>query len=323
MSNVIRFVERTDPVMKWLIGSQENISEGPSTSGVDPVQADTPTPGAPATSKFEVNQADEGLLLYDLLGTSKVAGNIIYYTGNYNVAIKETRQAYAGTRVVEQSGGGAGGGGKGGGGSGGATETTVVHEPVYRTEEVVVGYRYYLTWAVAICLGPADVLYTVIRNNEPVWTGELLRSVVGSSSTISIPGMGNMTFYFGTDDQTVQAFAPRRLCYALFSDCQIGEYNRCPNMKFVVGKRPVFAFNAGETIDSYDYNPAHAIWYIKTQMAGLPESYMDEDSFSDAADALSAEGAGISILFNRQQSVMTYLESVLRHIDGVITYRGN
>jgi len=294
-------------------------SAQPSFSGVDPVRPDTKDPGQPQLSKFEINTAEEGGVIADLLGISKITGNIVHYEGNRSAAVKETRQVYAGTRPVVTSTGSSSGG-KGGGG-GGTESTTVVHEPVYQTEEVTVGWAYYLTWLIGICMGPVDTLYAVYRGDEPVWSGEVTRPVAGYQD-IAISGMGTMRFYFGDAAQPATAYAPKRVCYAAFLDCLIGAYNRCPVMRFVVGKRPVYAFNANETVNLYEYNPAHAVWHILTAMLGLPDTYLSETAFSDAADALLAEDFGVSILFDTQQSAQTYLESVLRHIDAVVTWKG-
>jgi len=143
--------------------------------------------------------------------------------------------------------------------------------------------------------------------------------------------MGTAYFYFGTDDHAINSKmqgdiantpAYRHLCYIFFDDNFIGNFNRVPAMKFIVGKFPQLDFNANETIDTYDYNPAHAIWYIQTNhwMAQLPEEYMDATTFSDVADTLLAEGRGISILFDRQQTALAYMETILDHIGGVMRY---
>lgn len=288
-------------------------------SGGDPVQPDTKDPGQPELSRFEINTAEEGGIIPDLLGISKITGNIVHYEGNRSAAIKETRQVYAGTRPVVTSSGSSSGG-KGGGGT--STETTtVVHEPVYQTEEVTVGYAYYLTWYIGICMGPVDTLYAVYRGDEAVWSGEVARPVAGYQD-IAISGMGTMRFYFGDTAQPATDYAPKRVCYAAFLDCYIGAYNRCPVMRFVLGKRPTKDFNANETVNVYEYNPAHAIWHVLHDMVGLPESYLSETAFSDAADTLLAEGFGVSVLFDSQQSAQTWLESLLKHVDGVVTWKG-
>ena len=114
--------------------------------------------------------------------------------------------------------------------------------------------------------------------------------------------------------------AYKGIAYAYFDDCYIGNYNRCPTMKFVVKKRPTYAFNTKESIGSYEYNPAHALWHIWVEMLGLPDSYLDSDSFSDAADTLYGEELGVNILFQDTKEAITYIESILNHIDGGMRY---
>lgn len=168
---------------------------------------------------------------------------------------------------------------------------------------------------------------TVCNNNYIV-------SMVGteSVSVISNPrSMGSMTFYFGTGDQEINSSmkaniantpAYRHLCYAFFDDNYIGTYNRMPPMRFVFGKYPEKAFNVNKKIQTYDYNPAHAIWHILTDRfhANLPEIYMDTVTFSSEANILYTESRGVSILFDRQQTAKTYISTILDHIGGLIKY---
>jgi len=144
---------------------------------------------------------------------------------------------------------------------------------------------------------------------------------------------GTMYFYYGTDDQVIHDnvgtvlehpnLSPnyRRAVCAYFNDVYIGPYNRVPNVKFVIRKTPELAFNVNHIIDEYDYNPAHALYYIMTKMVGIDESMLDVSAFSDAADALHAEGRGISMLFDQQVTALTYIESILNHIGGLIIYQ--
>jgi len=268
---------------------------------IDPLKPDVQSPGQPNLGDFSVNTAEEGLALPDLLGTSKLNGNIVYYTGDRVVEITEEQET--------------GGGGKGGGSS---------------TQTVVTGYNYYLTWAMVLCLGPVDKLYTIYKNNdEVVWSGDLSRPVSGGQETITLDGMGSATFYFGTNDQVANSsFAGldpynipyRNQCWILFNDCCIGNYNRAPTMSFVVGKFPTASFNTNETVNTYDYNPAHAIYYICNTMVNMPSVYLDSITFSGAADTLKNEERGVSILFNSYQTSESYLESLLAHIKGIIRF---
>ena len=278
---------------------------------MDALAPDMPSPGQPQTAELAFPSAKEGLNIPDILGTTKLSGNIFQYFGSRVVEIKEE------------------GGGKGVGG-----------------DEYTTGYHYYLSWAMGICLGSVDYLYAVYAGDDLIWTGELVRPTSGGLEIVplgdevtkaeeiiggSAGGIGNMYFYFGTDDQTANSKMVgnisntppyRHLCYAFFDDNYIGNYNRLPAIKFIVGKFPQLTFNANEVIDTYDYNPAHAIWYIMTNelMANLPEEFMDEITFSDVADTLLSETRGISILFDRQQTALAYLENIMNHIGAIMRY---
>lgn len=265
------------------------------------IRADVPTPGKPQTDEFEFAKAKEGLVINDLLGTSKVSGgNIFIYGNNRSEEI---------TEEVE--------GGKGGG-----------------SQTVVSGYEFYLSWAQGICLGPVDVLYTVYREDHCVWSGELECPASGGVESITLEGMGEMQFFFGTDDQEApdelkdlaadSTLCPdyKRLCYAFFNDCSIGSYNRAPNMRFVIRKSPEFSFAVGKhVIEDYKYNPAHAFYYILANKVGLNSDYVDSEiSFEYVADVLYHEPIGVSILMDRQLEALSYLETLISHIGGILIW---
>ena len=193
------------------------------------LKGDVPHPGKPQTSEFTISTAKEGLVIPDILGTTKVTGNIVFYTNNRSVEQ---------TEEIE--------GGKGGSPS----------------QSGVVGYKYYLTWAMGICAGPGDELYTVYRDDEPVWNGNLTIPASGGEATIDLDGMGSMTLFFGTTDQVAPSVmtdalddstlspAYRNRVYAFFNDCCIGEYNRAPTIRFIFRKSPSFSFSSLNIIGS-------------------------------------------------------------------------
>ena len=262
---------------------------------------DIPRPGTPNQEQLQYTTNVIGSPLYELLGTAKMVGNFLAIGGEYAVAV---------TQKVPS-------GGKGGGG--GHNHQTV-------------GYNYYATFVEGICKGPVDSLLAVYSDNDDLlWSGELNRPISGGQSTITLAGVGSMTFYFGTDDHVQNATVAgivgsslnspyRNLCYAVFNNCFIGTYNRVSTFKFVVRKTPAINFNANHIIDVLDYNPAHAIWYILHDMVGLPEEWLDANDFSDVANVLNSESRGISILFDTQTEALSYIQNILTHVDAVIRY---
>jgi len=149
---------------------------------------------------------------------------------------------------------------------------------------------------------------------------------------ISIDGVGSCTFYFGTDDQVLNSTIGellenedyntpyRNFCYAVMNDCYIGDYPRTPTFHFVVSKLPEFDFSDYNIIQDYDINPAHAIWYILTELGGLSESWLAVEDFESLASTCALESRGISLLLVNQQNAIEYIQTINNHIDNVLLY---
>lgn len=73
--------------------------------------------------------------------------------------------------------------------------------------------------------------------------------------------------------------------------------------------------------DSYDMNPAHIIYQCLTDTAwgmGYPAAAIDELSFIGAAYLLYSEGFGLSLLWNKQEPVESFMQIVLDHVGGIL-----
>lgn len=290
------------------VGAMYGAAVGFGIGSIFGMKSDEPAAGKPQVSEFNISTAAEGVLIADLLGTTKLTGNIFHYGNNRNEEIVQTSEAPSGGK-----GGMAGGAG---------------------SQSYVAGYRYYLTWAMGISNGPLDMLYSIYAGDKVVWSGALARPLSGGVETLTLTDMGTMNFYFGTDDQVANSVlgalladatlnpAYRGLSYGAFHDCYIGDYNRAPVMRFVVAKTPLYDWTTREIIDTYFYNPACAVYYILVTKIGLDASYIHEDSFADVAEALHLESNGITLLMSRQQEALGYIDTILNHIDGAI-YWGN
>ena len=74
----------------------------------------------------------------------------------------------------------------------------------------------------------------------------------------------------------------------------------------------------------FDYNPAHAIWYLLTQ-AGFPEALLNETSFLAAAVEIHQNGipggqGGISALLRDTIEVKDYIKQLLAHANGLLVW---
>ena len=252
---------------------------------VDPVEPDV---AKPDPAQLAAPTAVEGVPVAEALGTVQLSGGFIWYCCPRSEEEKERA------------------GGKGGG------------------KKVVTGYRYYLSFAVGLCRGPADVLYCIYEGDDLLWEGPLsIGDATQGHVTISVEDRGEIDFYFGTTDQIANSFMHEKtgyalpykgLCYAVFRDFMIGRYNRVGAFRFILKKRPGYAFSAVQDIGDYNYNPAHALYHLLVADAGLSSDQVDGQSFGDAADTLLAEGLGISIPMKRERPLIRYIESICRHI---------
>lgn len=78
---------------------------------------------------------------------------------------------------------------------------------------------------------------------------------------------------------------------------------------------------SGGTSDQVDMNPAHIIRECLTDPEwgmGYQESDIDDASFQTAADRLYDEVMGISLLWDRQVSIESFIQEVIKHIDGAL-----
>ena len=73
-----------------------------------------------------------------------------------------------------------------------------------------------------------------------------------------------------------------------------------------------------------DMNPAHIVYQCLTDTSwgmGYPTSSIDDDSFTAAADTLLAESFGLSMLWNKQETIEGFIQIVLDHIGGLLYVR--
>ena len=250
-------------------------------------EATQPGIAGPEVTQLVAPSATEGIPIADILGTTQICGNFIWYCCPRSKKIKKK----AGKK------------------------------------KVTVGHKYYLSFAISLYRGSVDVIYCIYEGDALLWEGPLfLADATNGCVIISIEDRGEIYFYFGTDDQVHDAFMSEKtgyeldykgLCYAVFHDFMIGTQNRVGNFEFIIKKNPEYTFNPSHLIGTYDYNPVHAIYHC-LRSAELLSDKIDEVSFSAAADTLLSEGLGISMNIGLQGALIKYIESICYHIRGCI-----
>ena len=150
--------------------------------------------------------------------------------------------------------------------------------------------------------------------------------------------VGTAIVFFGDDEQTApevmwtfpwssetdSSNIPdyRGCAYIVFTAVNVGSTPTPPSMNATFAKWPDVhdVLPAGGRINYFDFNPALAIYYILNERLGLPASWLDADSFVEAAETLREERLGLSLLFDQQREARSYITDILTHIGAVVRY---
>ena len=149
--------------------------------------------------------------------------------------------------------------------------------------------------------------------------------------------VGTYEVYRGTPTQTANAYlaskmplqggAPtvpafRGLCYAVAARPYIGTNLYIKPVSFVVRRCPnTLGLTGGDDNIGGDANPAAMVYDILTNTdwgLGISPTVIDTTSFIAVGDTLATEGLGLSIQFDTAGAAWSWVEEVLRHVDGVL-----
>ena len=203
----------------------------------------------------------------------------------------------------------------------------------------VVGHAYFLGIAYGLC-DKIDRLLKFKFDGDIVASPNLSTSGSFSAQTGKAApshGSGNKTstieFYNGTQttpnsyltSKTGYALAYKNLAYFVVNGF-IGDNVSSVPIFSCVCERTKFDIN-GEATQyadiNGDCNPAHALYYILTQIIGFDKSLIDIDSFLSVAKALYDDKFGISFTMSSQNEAKEWVEEILRTIDAVIAINPN
>jgi hypothetical protein len=205
-------------------------------------------------------------------------------------------------------------------------------------KSVTVGYWYGLGMHMVLCHGPVDEVTEVIVGEKTAWTGSVTTNDSISISRRDLFGGeereggvdGTLDVMFGGAGQTPNAYLQSQLgtnipaFRGVLSVAWRGLVSAMnPYIKpwrFRVKRIPRAWYPAKAEIGG-DANPAHIIRECITNPTwgmGYPDADIDNASFTAAADTLYAEGFGLSILWDQEQTIEDFILSILRHIDGVL-----
>ncbi len=212
-----------------------------------------------------------------------------------------------------------------------------------RTTWQTVGYRYYAGMMLALCLGPVELL-ELQADGKTFWTG----TSAGGSIPIDAQGLfggedgggglaGTINFLPGNQSQATDSYLQAMLGTPLPAwrgvatlvwrgpssggeNGYLGTSTRIAPISAVVRRCPSsLGLSAAITNLNGDANPAEVIYEVLTSSeCGMaqPAALVDTASFIAGAQQLATEGFGISGVWDNDDSAKTFIDEVLRTIDG-------
>jgi hypothetical protein len=214
-------------------------------------------------------------------------------------------------------------------------------------KDVTTGYWYSLGVHMVLCHGPVDAIKEIRAGDRTAWTGNV---TANQSVNIIQPELfggekkeggisGYVDFCFGETTQTPNAYlgkhltAPipafRGVAALVVNGAKVAANNPYIKPWSVKVSRILKGWHGGAAWNTTkaavgtdgDMNPAHIIYQCLTDPnwgMGYPATAIDTVSFGAAADALYAEGFGLSFLWNNQSPVGEFIQQVVNHIGAIL-----
>ncbi|MCL2524610.1 MAG: phage tail protein [Betaproteobacteria bacterium] len=214
-------------------------------------------------------------------------------------------------------------------------------------KKVTIGYWYSMGLHMGLGRGPLDEIREIVVGDKTAWTGSASGNAEFQINQPNLFGgekkeggiVGPLKVLMGDVDQPVfprlaamlGGLVPAfRGVASVFFDGRISAMTPYPKpWKFRVRRTNAGWENgawyperaaiwlAGNQIKAM--NPAHILMQLYTDTKngrGLPPARIDDASFRAAADKLYAEGFGMCLKFNAQDSIVNFAQSVIDHIGG-------
>ena len=272
---------------------------------------DTPEPAG--ISDFRIPTIGEGRVIPIVWGTVKVPGPMVVWYGDLDVvAIKKK-----------------------------------VQTGLFSSEQITIGYKYYLGMDLVLCSGEIDEVLEVRFEDKPVpnttytYQPANLRTRVAMDAPDFYGGkeeeggvVGSIDVYHGSAAQDKSDYlvdqlgasipAHRAICHAVLRGVYLGNSPYIKDIAFVLKRVPnSLGLTGGDEDIDGDANPAAMIYSLLTDSPGknglgLPAGFIDVDSFRTIGDTLATEALGVSMMQDRASSAKDLVLEILRHIDGIM-----
>lgn len=214
---------------------------------------------------------------------------------------------------------------------------------VFSSEDVTVGYKYYIGLDLALGLGPGMKIHKIWVEKKILWGS----GVGGGPGAYLIPiyqptifggskkgggFTGSAYFYGGEFDQIRSGYletqlgadvpAYRGTAHIVFLRVYIGTSPQLRPLSFEVSRYPDnLGLDPSDNIIGEDLNPMEILYTLLTEGwggVGMDSSYLDTASFTSAAETLATEGNGMSLTVMNANEAKEVVTEILRQVDGVL-----
>lgn len=203
----------------------------------------------------------------------------------------------------------------------------------------VQSYKYSAGFAGLIGFGPIDRIFALITQDDINWEEDPMSPTERPSAgvdkvTVTVEGLGSLTFHWGTETQTADADlvyegiehpAYRGFAYVHSPKWYLGQFAGgdvpAGNIEVLVGRYPEPPWwDLASVKIGHDINPAAAIWDLLTnpRMNGISADLIDTDSLIALAASLDSEGIGLSPIFTTSKSIRECLIEICQSFDGYV-----
>jgi len=195
-----------------------------------------------------------------------------------------------------------------------------------------------------LCVGPATKLHAIYEDGKAIWAGPIDSTTTPSGSTVSVPGHGSFTIYWGSQDQAANAFLGNttrvgitsgwpNVCYIVWNQKKLGTSPTWPAIEYTVT-----AGCPGGGLEDSNYwlsgdgiNPAHAVQQLLTGKfphgVGMAASQVDNDSLEALGELAESESHSAHILVSEgpeaarpMQAILDDTGTMMPLVDGRLTF---
>lgn len=223
--------------------------------------------------------------------------------------------------------------------------TERIRVSLFKKKTIIVGYRYYLTIDLGICLGGDNgvTLHAIYIDDKEVWSGTVTDDTPFSFADLELFGghkkgggfSATCRFYPGTFDQPKNAYIDAMpesgglltrylgICHLVMQDAYVGEQPSLKKIGFKISRfTNELELEGGiEIIEATSVNVAEAIYAGMVDDwggMGIDPNLIDRDNFVEQAELFFNEKNGAAGVLYREKDGKGFVQELLRQVDAVM-----